>query len=48
MYWSVLGCIVAVEYVAEWLISWYALSRTARCMTSVSQQNAQGCRSITL
>lgn len=26
MYWSVLGCIVAVEYVAEWLISWYALS----------------------
>ncbi|KAI9056713.1 hypothetical protein FKP32DRAFT_1682147 [Trametes sanguinea] len=22
MYWSVLGCIVAVEYVAEWLISW--------------------------
>ena len=23
MYWSVLGCIVAVEYVAEWLIFWY-------------------------
>ncbi|TFK31685.1 receptor expression-enhancing protein 4 [Crucibulum laeve] len=22
MYWSVLGCIVGVEYVAEWLISW--------------------------
>ncbi|KAI0772985.1 TB2/DP1, HVA22 family-domain-containing protein [Trametes elegans] len=22
MYWSVLGCIVAVEYVAEWLINW--------------------------
>ncbi|KAI0357758.1 hypothetical protein OH77DRAFT_1502835 [Trametes cingulata] len=22
MYWSVLGCIVAVEYVAEWLVSW--------------------------
>ncbi|TRM66903.1 TB2/DP1, HVA22 family-domain-containing protein [Schizophyllum amplum] len=22
MYWSVLGCIVATEYVAEWLISW--------------------------
>ncbi|KAI0783252.1 TB2/DP1, HVA22 family-domain-containing protein [Abortiporus biennis] len=23
MYWSVLGCIVGVEYVAEWLISWF-------------------------
>ena len=23
MYWSVLGCIVGVEYVAEWLVSWY-------------------------
>ncbi|PFH53476.1 hypothetical protein AMATHDRAFT_45361 [Amanita thiersii Skay4041] len=22
MYWSVLGCIVGIEYVAEWLISW--------------------------
>jgi len=22
MYWSVLGCIVSVEYVAEWLVSW--------------------------
>jgi receptor expression-enhancing protein 1/2/3/4 len=22
MYWSVLGCIVAAEYVAEWLVSW--------------------------
>jgi len=22
MYWSVLGCIIGVEYVAEWLISW--------------------------
>ncbi|KAL1748295.1 TB2/DP1, HVA22 family-domain-containing protein [Schizophyllum fasciatum] len=22
MYWSVLGCVVATEYVAEWLISW--------------------------
>ncbi|KAK0205425.1 TB2/DP1, HVA22 family-domain-containing protein [Desarmillaria ectypa] len=31
MYWSVLGCIVAVEYVAEWLISWipfYYLTKT--------------------
>ncbi|RPD60638.1 hypothetical protein L226DRAFT_506576 [Lentinus tigrinus ALCF2SS1-7] len=25
MYWSVLGCIVAVEYVAEWLVSWLPL-----------------------
>ena len=24
-YWSVLGCIVFVEYVAEWLVSWYAV-----------------------
>ena len=23
MYWSVLGCIVSVEYVTEWLVSWY-------------------------
>ncbi|TEB32695.1 hypothetical protein FA13DRAFT_1763783 [Coprinellus micaceus] len=22
MYWSVLGCVVAVEYVAEWVVSW--------------------------
>ena len=22
MYWSVLGCIVAAEYIAEWVISW--------------------------
>ncbi|KAG6333468.1 hypothetical protein ID866_5617 [Astraeus odoratus] len=22
MYWSVLGCIVGIEYVAEWLVSW--------------------------
>ncbi|KAG7442875.1 uncharacterized protein BT62DRAFT_935603 [Guyanagaster necrorhizus] len=31
MYWSVLGCIVAVEYIAEWLISWipfYYLTKT--------------------
>ncbi|KAH8112927.1 TB2/DP1, HVA22 family-domain-containing protein [Phellopilus nigrolimitatus] len=25
MYWSVLGCLVGVEYVAEWLISWLPL-----------------------
>ena len=23
MYWSVLGCLIGVEYVAEWAISWY-------------------------
>jgi len=31
MYWSVLGCIVGVEYVAEWLVSWipmYYLMKT--------------------
>ncbi|TCD64991.1 hypothetical protein EIP91_003358 [Steccherinum ochraceum] len=31
MYWSVLGCLVAVEYVAEWVISWipfYYLMKT--------------------
>ena len=26
MYWSVLGCVVGVEYVAEWLVSWYVIS----------------------
>ncbi|KAI0340272.1 hypothetical protein BDW22DRAFT_1398556 [Trametopsis cervina] len=25
MYWSVLGCIVAIEYVAEWSVSWVPL-----------------------
>ncbi|KAG6380124.1 TB2/DP1, HVA22 family-domain-containing protein [Boletus reticuloceps] len=31
MYWSVLGCIVGIEYVAEWLVSWipmYYLMKT--------------------
>jgi len=31
MYWSVLGCIISVEYVAEWLVSWipfYYLMKT--------------------
>jgi hypothetical protein len=23
MYWSVLGCIIGVEYIAEWAVSWY-------------------------
>jgi len=30
MYWSVLGCVVAVEYVAEWLISWIPLYYTVK------------------
>ncbi|KAL6304680.1 TB2/DP1, HVA22 family-domain-containing protein [Sparassis latifolia] len=30
MYWSVLGCIVAVEYVAEWLVSWLPLYYTMK------------------
>ncbi|KAJ8508527.1 hypothetical protein ONZ45_g9211 [Pleurotus djamor] len=30
MYWSVLGCIVGVEYVAEWLISWIPLYYTLK------------------
>ncbi|KAH9944920.1 TB2/DP1, HVA22 family-domain-containing protein [Amylocystis lapponica] len=30
MYWSVLGCIVAVEYVAEWLVSWLPLYYTIK------------------
>lgn len=29
MYWSILGCIVAVEHVAEWAVSWYAQSSFA-------------------
>ncbi|TFK67650.1 hypothetical protein BDN72DRAFT_89802 [Pluteus cervinus] len=30
MYWSVLGCIVGVEYVAEWAISWIPLYYTTK------------------
>ena len=22
MYWSVLACVIGVEYLAEWLVSW--------------------------
>lgn len=29
MYWSVLGCIVGVEYVAEWIISWCVFHRNS-------------------
>lgn len=25
MYWSVLACVVGVEYLAEWLVSWCVL-----------------------
>lgn len=25
MYWCVLGCVVGVEYIAEWVVSWYSL-----------------------
>ena len=45
MYWSVLGCIVAVEYVAEWLVSWCVVGIVhvvrALCLT----RNTAGCRS---
>ena len=34
MYWSVLGCLMTVEYVAEWLISWYV--RIYRCQKTTS------------
>ncbi len=26
MYWSVLGCIIATEYVAEWIVRWSVVS----------------------
>ncbi|KAF8186393.1 TB2/DP1, HVA22 family-domain-containing protein, partial [Pholiota molesta] len=32
MYWSVLGCIVGVEYLAEWLISWIPLYTTFKAI----------------
>ncbi|TFY75452.1 hypothetical protein EWM64_g8561, partial [Hericium alpestre] len=32
MYWSVLGCIVGVEYVAEWMISWIPLYHTIKTL----------------
>jgi receptor expression-enhancing protein 1/2/3/4 len=32
MYWSVLGCVVGVEYVAEWLISWIPLYSTFKAI----------------
>ncbi|KAF9011966.1 TB2/DP1, HVA22 family-domain-containing protein [Cyathus striatus] len=30
MYWSVLGCVVGVEYVAEWLVSWIPFYYTVK------------------
>ncbi|KAF8878063.1 TB2/DP1, HVA22 family-domain-containing protein [Infundibulicybe gibba] len=32
MYWSVLGCIIGVEYVAEWLISWIPFYYTLKTL----------------
>ncbi|KAF4613019.1 hypothetical protein D9613_011086 [Agrocybe pediades] len=32
MYWSVLGCIVGVEYLAEWLVSWIPLYSTIKAI----------------
>ncbi|KAF9463259.1 receptor expression-enhancing protein 4 [Collybia nuda] len=32
MYWSVLGCLVGIEYVAEWLISWIPLYYTMKTL----------------
>ncbi|PPQ92173.1 hypothetical protein CVT25_008947 [Psilocybe cyanescens] len=32
MYWSVLGCIVGVEYLAEWLVSWIPLYTTFKAI----------------
>jgi len=32
MYWSVLGCIVGVEYLAEWLVSWIPFYSTIKAI----------------
>ncbi|EIN14559.1 receptor expression-enhancing protein 4 [Punctularia strigosozonata HHB-11173 SS5] len=32
MYWSVLGCIIAVEYIAEWAISWIPFYYTLKTL----------------
>lgn len=32
MYWSVLGCVVGVEYLAEWLVSWIPLYTTFKAI----------------
>ncbi|KIY49729.1 hypothetical protein FISHEDRAFT_40649, partial [Fistulina hepatica ATCC 64428] len=32
MYWSVLGCILSVEYVAEWAISWFPFYYPAKTL----------------
>ncbi|KAF8336343.1 TB2/DP1, HVA22 family-domain-containing protein [Cantharellus anzutake] len=41
MYWSVLGCIIAIEYVAEWLVRWipfYWVIKTMFLLYLVSPQ----------
>jgi hypothetical protein len=38
MYWSVLGCIVGVEYIAEWLVSCEFLSELDCLMVLISSQ----------
>lgn len=35
MYWSVLACIITIEYVAEWLVSWYVNSAFAYLWVSL-------------
>jgi receptor expression-enhancing protein 1/2/3/4 len=32
MYWSVLGCVVGVEYLAEWLVSWIPFYSTLKAI----------------
>ncbi|KAG8679597.1 hypothetical protein FRC09_018851 [Ceratobasidium sp. 395] len=34
MYWSVMGCVVGVEYIAEWLIRWYEALLSSHCKTN--------------
>ena len=33
MYWSVLACVIGVEYIAEWLVSWFV------CRSSLPGRN---------
>jgi len=32
MYWSVLGCVVGIEYIAEWLVSWIPFYYTLKTL----------------
>jgi receptor expression-enhancing protein 1/2/3/4 len=36
MYWSVLGCIVGIEYIAEWTVSWYFSLFSPLCVSSLT------------